>query len=175
EDITICANELPFLWNGQVINAGGNGVATHISQNSSGCNVTTTLNLTVNPATTTEENVTICESELPYMWNGQTVTEAGYHVAQVSNTNASGCIDRTYLNLTVLSGPAMSYSIDYDLCMPSTVSVTPNSTADGYIYSWYLNDNLVSNSTTPFVFNLPAAGCHDLVLELSAGNGCTYE
>src|SRR5690606_36760275 len=36
ETITICSNQLPYTWNGQVIQAGGTAVATHTSLNANG-------------------------------------------------------------------------------------------------------------------------------------------
>src|SRR5690606_19515210 len=60
ENISICSNQLPYTWNGQVINAGGTAVATHTTQNPSGCDVITTLNLTVNPSETQTDDITIC-------------------------------------------------------------------------------------------------------------------
>src|SRR5204862_180637 len=69
--ITICNNQLPYIWNGQSINAAGTYTANLISE--AGCDSIATLNLTVNATLTSTTNTTICNSQLPYSWNGQTL------------------------------------------------------------------------------------------------------
>src|SRR5690606_25506245 len=101
DDSGTCETELPYTWNGQTISAGGNGVATHTTQNANGCDVITTLNLTVNPTETQTDDIEICETELPYTWNGQTISAGGNGVATHTTQNANGCDVITTLNLTV--------------------------------------------------------------------------
>lgn len=100
-DISICGNQLPYVWNGQTITAGGTGVATYLTTSSEGCDSTVVLNLTVNPVVTTTENVTICQDQLPYVWNGQTLTTGGNNAATYTTTSAKGCDSTVTLNLTV--------------------------------------------------------------------------
>ena len=47
------------------------------------------LILTINPTVTGEETITICAPQLPYTWNGQSLTAAG--TATATLTSASGC------------------------------------------------------------------------------------
>src|SRR5690606_14390624 len=114
DDIEICETELPYTWNGQTITAGGNGVATHTTQNANGCDVITTLNLTVNPTETQTDDIEICETELPYTWNGQTITAGGNGVATHTTQNANGCDVITTLNLTVY--PTETQTDDIEIC-----------------------------------------------------------
>ena len=50
------------------------GVYTNVTTNSNGCDSTATLNLTINPSTTSSVDVTECDT---YTWNGQTYTASG--------------------------------------------------------------------------------------------------
>ena len=94
---TICASALPYSWNGQSLTA--SGVYTNTATGSNGCDSTATLNLTVNQATTSTANETICSSALPYSWNGQSLTAAGVYTN--TTTGSNGCDSIATLNLTV--------------------------------------------------------------------------
>src|SRR5690606_958779 len=65
----------------------------------SGCDSVATLNLTVNQNVTSTTNETICNAQLPYTWNGQSITQAGTYTATL--TAVSGCDSVATLNLTV--------------------------------------------------------------------------
>jgi gliding motility-associated-like protein len=113
-NISICANQLPYTWNGQNITAGGNGVATYTTTSSEGCDSTVTLNLTVNPIVTATDNVTICQSQLPYTWNGQSINSGGNSVATYITTSAKGCDSTVTLNLTV--NPVRTTTENINVC-----------------------------------------------------------
>src|SRR6202007_496138 len=96
-DITICQSQLPYSWNGQSYNAAGTYNVTLVS--AAGCDSIATLNLTVNAVVTSTTDISICPSQLPYSWNGQSYSTAGtYNVTLVS---AAGCDSIATLNLTV--------------------------------------------------------------------------
>ncbi|WP_375303975.1 beta strand repeat-containing protein, partial [Niastella sp. OAS944] len=95
----ICTNQLPYTWNGQVINAAGTYTASLTA--ASGCDSIATLVLTVSPAVTSTTNTAICTNQLPYTWNGQTINAAGTYTANL--IAASGCDSIATLNLTVNS------------------------------------------------------------------------
>ena len=87
-DLTVCEAELPYEWNGQTLSAAGQLVNTVSDAN--GCEYDEVLNLTVNAGTPAEvTDLTICEAELPYEWNGQTLNTAGQLINTVSDAN--GC------------------------------------------------------------------------------------
>ncbi len=101
ENLTICSNELPYTWNGKVVQQGGAAVETYTTPNSAGCDSVVTLNLIVNPATDSTVEITICSDDLPYTWNGQTLMQGGSAVATYTTTNSTGCDSTVTLNLTV--------------------------------------------------------------------------
>src|SRR5690606_4289645 len=74
-NISICTSQLPYTWNGQTFDAAGTYDLTLIS--SAGCDSIATLVLIVNDVLTSTTEVTICENELPYTWNGETFDVAG--------------------------------------------------------------------------------------------------
>src|SRR4029078_3756391 len=107
---TICANQLPYTWNGQTITAAGTYTANLTAV--SGCDSIATLILTVNPALTSTTNTTICANQLPYTWNGQTITAAGTYTANL--TAVSGCDSIATLILTV--SPALTSTTNTTIC-----------------------------------------------------------
>ena len=72
---TICVNQLPFNWNGINYNSSGTYTATLTS--AAGCDSIATLNLTIKPVSASTTNITICNNQLPYHWNGNTYPSAG--------------------------------------------------------------------------------------------------
>lgn len=96
----ICENQLPYTWNGLTFTASGSQTKTGL-QNSVYCDSTATLNLTVLPEVSVT-NLTICQSQLPYTWNGLTFNAAGTQTA-TGFTNINGCDSNATLILTVNS------------------------------------------------------------------------
>ena len=68
------------------------------STNSNGCDSTATLNLTINPSTTSVQlTVTECDT---YTWNGTTYTYK-WSLHFCKSTNSNGCDSTATLNLTI--------------------------------------------------------------------------
>src|SRR4029079_5453801 len=84
---TICNNQLPYSWNGQSITAAGTYTAKLIS--AGGCDSIATLVLTTSATLTSTTNTTICNNQLPYTWNGQSLTAAGTYTANLKGVG--GC------------------------------------------------------------------------------------
>src|SRR5690606_36666666 len=74
-NVSICTSQLPYTWNGEIFDAAGTYDVTLI--NSAGCDSVATLVLAVNDVLTSATNISICTSQLPYTWNGQTFNDAG--------------------------------------------------------------------------------------------------
>jgi len=150
DDITICANQLPYTWNGQTITAGGNAVATFVSPSLlTGCDSTTTLNLTVNPAITATENLTICSSQLPYTWNGQTITAAGNAVATFTMPSVvTGCDSTTTLNLALYPDAIATVTPTADaVCSGATTAFALSSSTPGTTFTWTVTPTNVSGAS----------------------------
>lgn len=77
--------------------------------NANGCDSIITLNLTVNPITSSSETVSACDS---YTWdaNGVTYTTSGQHTAAL--TSGAGCDSVITLNLTIVPTPTANATDD---------------------------------------------------------------
>src|SRR5438477_9051464 len=64
QNITVCANQLPYTWLGHVFNGAATITDTVAGNNS--CDTIRTLILTVNPLLTSTKNITVCANQLPY-------------------------------------------------------------------------------------------------------------
>ncbi|WP_207516103.1 hypothetical protein, partial [Longitalea luteola] len=96
---TICANQLPYRWNGININAAGTYRDTLTS--GSGCDSIINLILTVNSVLRDTTRATVCTNQLPYRWNGININAAGTYRDTLISRN--GCDSITNLILTVNS------------------------------------------------------------------------
>src|SRR4029078_5222166 len=94
---TVCTTQLPYQWNGQSYGSAGTYSVTLQSQ--SGCDSIATLILTITPAVTSTTNKTVCTTQLPYQWNGQSYGAAGTY--SVTLQSQSGCDSVATLILTV--------------------------------------------------------------------------
>ncbi|MFT3823557.1 MAG: gliding motility-associated C-terminal domain-containing protein [Chitinophagaceae bacterium] len=148
QNIAICVNQLPYTWNGQTITAGGNAIATYTMPSAlTGCDSTTTLNLTVNPLKTGIADIAICINQLPYTWNGQTITAGGNGVATYTMPSVlTGCDSTTTLNLTV--NPLKTGIANITIC------------ADALPYTWN-GISIAAGGTAVATYTMPSAltGC----------------
>ena len=135
----ICANALPYSWNGNSYNAAGT-YTVHLT-NSVGCDSAATLNLTVLSASTSLTNVSVCQNSLPYSWNGNSYNAAGTYTVHL--TNSVGCDSAATINLTVLA---------------STVSTTDTTICNASLpLTW--NGNNYNAAGTYIVHLTNAVGC----------------
>ena len=139
---SICAADLPYSWNSLTFNAAGSQTA-HFT-NAVGCDSAATLNLTVNSASTSITNTSICSIALPYSWNSLTFNAAGSQTAHF--TNASGCDSAATLNLTVNN------------VLNNTTTITACDS-----YTWSVNSQTYTSSGTYQVVN----GCSTETLDLT--------
>ncbi|MBP5663921.1 MAG: fibrobacter succinogenes major paralogous domain-containing protein, partial [Bacteroidales bacterium] len=79
---------------------------------SNGCDSITVLNLTVNPVYNVTDKDTVCESELPFVWNGVTFTAAGTQTTTLNTIH--GCDSVVTMTLTV--NPIYAVSVDSTIC-----------------------------------------------------------
>ena len=138
-NVSICPSDLPYSWNGNSYTT-TNTYIVHLT-NAVGCDSAATLNLTVKATSSSVTNVSICPSDLPYKWNGNSYTTANTYVVHL--TNAIGCDSAATLNLTVKS---TSSSV-------TNISICPSALP----YSW--NGNSYTTANTYVVHLTNAIGC----------------
>lgn len=97
----ICADALPYMWNGISVSSGGSAAATFVSTGANGCDSTTTLNLIVNPVYNIVDSQQICFNDLPFSWNGFSVSSGGMGVATFNTTSVHGCDSNVTLYLKI--------------------------------------------------------------------------
>ena len=157
-DVTICDSELPYAWNGNSYSEAGSYQVT--LTNADNCDSIATLVLVVNETTYSTTDVTVCETELPYEWNGNSYNEAGSF--QVTLENANGCDSIATLVLVVNE---------------TTESTTEEAVcADALPFVWNGNEYNESGSYQVTLTN--AAGCDSiatLVLDVNENPTCLLE
>ena len=108
-----------------------------------GCDSIIKLTLNVIPTLTSTENVEICNTVLPYLWNGQSLTADGNYTASL--TSANGCDSVVTLTLTIHSG---SFAAD-------TVTACES-------FTWAAGDgNTYTTSGVYDYYTTNANGCED--------------
>jgi gliding motility-associated-like protein len=115
-----------------------------------GCDSIVTLNLTVLPVFSASLDSTICQNELPFVWNGLTFNSAGIQTMNLTSVN--GCDSSIIMNVQVLALPQISISgggifCEDDVIQPIEVNLVGSSpfnvsyTLDG------IGINISSNQT----------------------------
>ena len=97
DTVTICSDELPYLWHGMTLNGAGSREDYHQTVNF--CDSVYYLTLYVNPSHHATETVSSCDYDLPYLWHGQTITESGIYYDTLGTVN--GCDSTFMLTFTV--------------------------------------------------------------------------
>lgn len=148
-NISVCSSAMPYTWNGQVITAGGTGVATHTGVAAGGCDSITTLNLTVVQPVTATQNITICHTQLPYVWNSQTLTAGGNAAATYTTTSVvTGCDSTTTLNLTINQGPlTIATPNPSSVCSGTATAIALSSATSGSTFAWTVVQTGASGAT----------------------------
>ena len=111
-DTTVCDTEIPFDWNGLTFSAAGSQTAT-LTSAVTGCDSLATLNVTVNPTLLSDTDTTVCDTELPFDWNGLTFTVAGSQTSTLISA-VTGCDSLATLNVTV--NPTLLSDTDTTVC-----------------------------------------------------------
>ena len=88
--------------------------------------------------TASATNISICSSELPYSWNGQSFTSGGTHVVILTNQN--GCDSTATMQLTVNPTPAAP-QVTPNLMICQYAATVPLSANGVYPLLWYSAPN----------------------------------
>ncbi len=111
-DTTVCDTELPFDWNGLTFTAAGSQTTT-LTSLVTGCDSIVTLNVSENPTLTSTTDTTVCDTELPFDWNGLTFTAAGSQTTTLTSL-VTGCDSIVTLNVT--ENPTLTSTTDQTIC-----------------------------------------------------------
>jgi len=172
---TVCASELPLLWNGITVNAGGAAAAVYNGSTTLGCDSIVTLNLYVKPVPTTTVSLTICQLQLPYYWNGITVNAGGNAAAVFTTTGINGCDSVVTLNLTVI--PTIYTTVSLTRCADALPFVWNgiNISQGGANAAVYTTVSVVSGCDSVVTLNLTVQSPVSLVVDTSGCGEVTFE
>jgi gliding motility-associated-like protein len=110
DDSTICASELPLLWNGVTFTQAGTQTATLTA--ATGADSVVTMTLHVNALSYTTIDTAVIENALPCHYNDSTYAEAGTYTQYF--TNALGCDSILTIHLTVYQN--VTTTVDTTVC-----------------------------------------------------------
>jgi gliding motility-associated-like protein len=103
---TICSNQSYTLpWDSTVTAA---GIYMHLYKNTAGCDSLIEQVILKDSSMTAIENKSICNEQLPYVWNGISVAKGGDQAAVYTTVSSGGCDSTTILDLTVNEPPVQS-------------------------------------------------------------------
>lgn len=131
--VSVCANMLPYTWNGLSLSGPGTYTAT-LQARAVACDSVATLVLTVDSLPTVHRSVKVCDSDLPYRWNGLSLGAPGRYTATIRAS--SGCDTLATLDLAV-NRLDISVSTTNTTC--GTATGTATVVASGvapYSYNW---------------------------------------
>jgi gliding motility-associated-like protein len=151
--LTICPTELPYSWNGLIFNSAGLQSVSLTS--SSGCDSIASLNLIVSTPQSSNSNLTICSSQLPYSWNGLIFNNSGSQSVILQDIN--GCDSSAILNLQVQN----------TLTSTTTMAICPIELP----YSW---NNIVLNGAGTQSVTLTSTGGCDSIATIVLSINPTY-
>jgi hypothetical protein len=126
-----------YALNNQTYTTSGTYVQTLANANAAGCDSIINLNLTINNATSSTQNVTYCG---PYTLNGQTYNTSGTYTQTLQNIN--GCDSTLTLNLNLVGSITYYQDLDNDGYGNAAVTQVGCNPIAGYVTnSTDCNDN----------------------------------
>ena len=152
-NLNVCISNLPYSWNGLIFNSAGSQSANLTA--TSGCDSVATLNLSIYSTQSSSTNITVCQSQIPYLWNGLTFNGSGTQTATLQDIN--GCDSLATLTLLVAN----------TLTSSSIISICPSDLP----FSW---NGLTFSSTGSQTANLISVGGCDSLATLTLNILPTY-
>jgi hypothetical protein len=106
-DTTICEPELPLVYNGESYPVAG--IYSDTLVNSQGCDSIITITINTWPTEQTIDTVEICNTDLPYIWQGETLTQEGTYFDTLQTQN--GCDSVLMLTLIINVGELIDTTV----------------------------------------------------------------
>ncbi len=144
-----------YVWNGTTYTQSGTYVRNY--NNANGCPSADTLYLTINQGSVHIDSVSVCNTSLPYVWQGNSYTQSGIYTVQLQGVN--GCDSTHILQINIVNcsvtlqlkaylegyymGSGTMKSTLYDL----SISTDPTATDSIEINLWSPDSLLNANPT----------------------------
>lgn len=198
-DISICHNDsasigtaaiegLSYSWspstglsNAFVSNpkASPNSTTTYVlttTQTLSGISSIDTVVVTVKEKTVSINYATICNTQLPYNWNGQTFTASGIYIVHL--TNSLGCDSAATLNLSVISPASPIIKNSLGVAITSATMCTHSGTLNVYGNGagvWSSSNTLIASVSTNGVITAISNGVAHIKYTVANASNCPSE
>jgi len=124
-EISICQGDLPYSWNNE--NFTSSGIYVDTLQDVNSCDSIIVLVLTVTPTISEINNVTVCEGNLPYLWNNESYAASGLFYDSTFSL-ISGCDSINILNLFVIAFPTVTLN-DTTICQGDFINLLASTTS----------------------------------------------
>ncbi len=157
--MSVCENELPYVWQDMIFTEAG--AKPIILESSQGCDSGVTLHLSVYPTETSDDYLTVTQSQLPYVWQGVTFTEEGTQTITLQTVH--GCDSIVNLHLTVGAEP-----------VGDTVYITYNGNSVSVINPFASSGVTVNNSNADVTVNATRANVPYVVSGTSSNGSVTF-
>jgi len=126
------------------------------------CATVYTMTVRINEPSTSTRDTTFCSSELPYLWNGQTINAAGTYTATLNNS--TGCDSTVIIDIMIEANtPQVSIQGADSICLGQQETLIAN-IINASDYAWS------TGATTPDII-INSAGFYSI----SASNACGTE
>ena len=127
--------------------------------------------LIVNPIHESFDTITLCQNQLPLVWNGQTLTSATS--TSVTYPNQFGCDSVLNLHLFVNPNPVLDFTTPaWSGCLPLSIAFSNNQVEANTIYNWSFGNALTSSNATTLNNLYTQPGCYDVSLTATNQFGC---
>lgn len=156
-NVSVCENQVPYVWNGQNLSASGTYHDTLM--NAGGCDSIVTLNLSIFPVDSTMSTLNLCADQLPYSWNGQSISSPGLHIANFVNVQGCDSIEQLLLIINALPVPVIFWN---GANFSTTLSYAG--------YQWLINNTPIPGATNATL--IPTQDGNYSVI-VSDSNGCS--
>lgn len=146
--------------------------ATYIfTQVANECATSANFTLVVLPAQISFDTIVRCENDLPFVWNGQSLTSSITTSAILQNQY--GCDSVANLIFFAYPSPQLDVELDpWSGCLPIALSFTNNGQNPSSIFSWDFGNGQTSNSFDQVSTTYMQPGCYDVSLSVTNEYGC---
>lgn len=165
-DVTVCQDELPYVWRGQTYSdlMVGDNVRSINPKTVNGCDSTFTITIHVVKSFRDEQTYAACPSELPYLWHGQLLTVAGDYTD--AHSSITGC-DSTYVlhfSVKTVTEPDAENQIH---CQGEQIQwhgldFVANEPGEYAYYDWYVPNPECPDYQTYHLLNLTVGEVYDV-------------
>ena len=165
-DVTVCQDELPYVWRGQTYSdlTVGDNVRSINPKTVNGCDSTFTITIHVVKSFRDEQTYAACPSELPYLWHGQLLTVAGDYTD--AHSSITGC-DSTYVlhfSVKTVTEPDAENQIH---CQGEQIQwhgldFVANEPGEYAYYDWYVPNPECPDYQTYHLLNLTVGEVYDV-------------